>query len=82
MGENDMRLQKRATLIAKSLRKLIEDGGGSAPQLALVEVRLPVAVFDLICGDSGAPDATEIRVDGVMFKRDGSASKAGPKRSN
>jgi hypothetical protein len=64
-----MRPHKRATLIAKSIRKLIEDSGGSSPDLALVQVQLPAHVFDLTAEDGGSLGATEIRVDGVMFKK-------------
>jgi hypothetical protein len=64
-----MRLHKRATLIAKSIRKLIEDSGGTSPKLALVQVRLPVEVFDLMRENAGAPGATELRVGGDLRTR-------------
>jgi hypothetical protein len=75
-----MRLHKRATLIAKSIRKLIEDSGGTSPKLALVQVRLPVEVFDLMRENAGAPGATELRVGGIFAPDDGS-SAARRKRS-
>jgi hypothetical protein len=65
-----MRPYKRATSIAKSIRKFIQDSGGASLQLALVQVTLPVELFDLMCEDGGVPGATELSVNGVLFKRD------------
>jgi len=62
-----MRAHKRATLIARSIRKLVEDGGGSSRQLAAIEVRLSPEVFGLIHEDGDDVGASELRIEGVLF---------------
>lgn len=65
-----MRPAKRATLIARSIAKMIEASGGASPELAAVVVRLPMAVFDQLRLDAGeTADTAKLRIHGVTFER-------------
>jgi hypothetical protein len=76
-GFFDMRPYKRATMIARSIIKMIEDCGGGPPDVAAAIVRLPGATFDHLCLDADKPETiTEMRVQGVTFKRDGNRKRA------
>ena len=59
-------------MIARSIIKMIEDGGGDPAQVAAVIVRLPGAAFDQLRLDAQMTETeTELRVQGVTFKRGG-----------
>lgn len=71
-----MRLHKRASLIARSIRELVEDAGGSSAQLGAIGVQLPPEIFDRLREDDAHADATELRVEGVRFLREDGRSSA------
>ena len=63
-------------MIARSIIKMIEDSGGASPQIHAAVVRLPAAAFDQLRDDADQSEAvTELRVQGILFKRDGDGRK-------
>lgn len=67
-----MRPYKRASLIAKSIIKMIEDGGGGSAETSRVAVLLPASIFDNLLSDLPAQveDTTAlVRIRGVAFER-------------
>jgi hypothetical protein len=76
-GVFKMRPYKRATMIARSIIKMIEDSGGGPPHVAAAIVSLPAATFAHLCLDADKSETmTEMRVQGVTFKRDGNRKRA------
>jgi hypothetical protein len=72
-----MRSYKRAAMIARSIIKMIEDGGGELKDIHTVTVRLPPTTFDSLRDDTGdtMKSATEMRIQGVVFKRGSNGSR-------
>jgi hypothetical protein len=67
-----MRPYKRASLIAKSIIKMTEDGGGGSAETSRVAVLLPAPIFDSLLSDWPAQveNATAlVRIRGVVFER-------------
>jgi hypothetical protein len=68
-----MRPYKRATIIARSIIKMIEDGGGGSAEIAKAAVLLPAAIFDDLLRDQAAQaedtGAGRLRIQGVTFER-------------
>ncbi len=67
-----MRPYKRASLIAKSILKMIEDNGGGSFETSRTAVLLPASLFDDLLRDWPAPveNATGVvRIRGIAFER-------------
>jgi hypothetical protein len=68
-----MRPYKRASLIAKSILKMIEAGNGGSVEISMTTILLPATIFDDLLRDSPAPPATDgaerVRINGIYFER-------------
>ena len=67
-----MRPYKRATLIARSIIKMIEDSGGGSAEVSKAAVLLPATVFDDLLRDQNekAGGASgRLRIRGIAFER-------------
>ena len=64
-----MRPYKRASLIAKSILKMIEAGDGGSVEISRTTILLPATIFDDLLRDCPAPPATEgaerVRISGI-----------------
>ncbi len=67
-----MRPYKRGKMIARSIIKMIEEGGGGSAEIAKVAVVLPATIFDDLLRDRPAEaddDAGRLRIQGIAFER-------------
>ncbi len=67
-----MRPYKRASLIAKSILKMIEDNGGGSFETSRTAVLLPATLFDDLLRDWPASvddDTGVVRIQGIAFER-------------
>lgn len=67
-----MRPYKRATMIARSIIKMIEDRGGGSAEIAEAAVMLPATIFDDLLRDQPAEAidaAGRVRIQGIAFER-------------
>jgi hypothetical protein len=67
-----MRPYKRATMIAKSIIKMIENGGGGSAEISMTSVSLPATIFDGLLRDEHTQaehTAERLRIQGVAFER-------------
>jgi hypothetical protein len=66
-----MRPYKRATMIARSIVKMIEDSGGGSEEIANAAVLLPASTFHDLVRDQVNPTqdfASRLRIQGIAFE--------------
>jgi hypothetical protein len=67
-----LRPYKRATRIAQSIIKMIENNGGGSAEIANAAVLLPASTFDELVRDQVTPTqdpASGLRIQGITFER-------------
>lgn len=67
-----MQPYKRASLIAKSIVKMIEASDGGSVEISMTTILLPATIFDDLLRDCPSPatdGAERVRINGIYFER-------------